>query len=179
MLNIAQVISMLFHDMLSSSPNQPNTTPNIYLMIKKLAVVRTISMIVARRLFSVFFVFDLMAQRLVQYILTHKVNVLAWILQIFLCVKGYTTTMKWPQKFLSKLLGSIHIFSRVPYSSASLLGSLNSVKPAFTRMLYHAKHFFISETCTRSRSYSGSTLANSATILSADSLWEIASLPSV
>lgn len=44
-------------------------------------------------------------------------------------------------------------------SEASSGAVLNSVKPARTRMLYHEKHFFMSETWTRSRSYSGSTSA--------------------
>ena len=58
-------------------------------------------------------------------------------------------------------------------------GSLNSVNPAPTSVLYHAKHFLMSETCTRSRSYSGSTSANAAFSFSGDSLGLIASLPPV
>ena len=58
-------------------------------------------------------------------------------------------------------------------------GSLNSVKPALTRMLYHAKHFFMSDTCTRSRSYSGRTSAKAAFSFSGASLGLMASLPPV
>ena len=36
--------------------------------------------------------------------------------------------------------------------SSSVSGSLNSVNPAPSRMLYHMKTFFMSDTCTRSRS---------------------------
>lgn len=58
-------------------------------------------------------------------------------------------------------------------------GSLNSVNPAFTRILYHAKHFLMSETCTRSRSYSGSTSAKAAFSFSGASLGLTDSLPPV
>jgi len=47
------------------------------------------------------------------------------------------------------------------------------------RMLNHAKHFFMSETCTLSRSYSGSTSAKKALSFSGASLGLMASFPPV
>ncbi len=51
--------------------------------------------------------------------------------------------------------------------------------PTETSRLYQAKHFLISETCTRSRSYSGTTSAKAAFSFSGAYLGLIAALPSV
>ncbi len=58
-------------------------------------------------------------------------------------------------------------------------GSSNLVNPAATSVLNHAKHFLMSEACTRSRSNSGIASAKAARSFSGLSLWLMASLPPV